>query len=179
MPVRAVQLRLEAEAREREEEQVSFLSKAWKSVRSVAAPVIGTAIGGPAGGIIATALAGSSGRSNLMPQVQPVMGALPALGQLGRMALPGVAGAVGGAVVRGAGAAMRGAINLCRKHPQWCSTIGGTAAVAAMIESGQIPAPRRRRGRGISGRDLRAYRRVHGILADFCTPKARIKKVCR
>lgn len=103
----------------------------------------------------------------------PAMGALPPLTR----ALPAV-GAAGTAIVRGASSAMRGAITWCRRNPQWCSTVGGTAAVAAMIESGQLPAPRRRRGRGISGRDLRAYRRVHNLLAGFCAPKARIRKSC-
>lgn len=101
------------------------------------------------------------------------MGALPQLGRIAPMI-----GAAGGAVVRGAGAAMRGATTWCRKNPAWCANIGGTAAVAAMIESGQLPMPRRRRRRGISGRDLGAYRRVHNLLAGFCAPKARIRKAC-
>lgn len=160
---------------------MSLISKAWKAVRSVAAPAIGAAVGGPLGGALGIALAGSSSRGGMATYqsgaiYQPTMGMLP---QLGRLTLPGVgaaAGAVGGMVVRSAGAAMRGAINLCRKHPQWCSTIGGTAAVAAMIESGQLPAPRRRRGRGISAREFRAFRRVHNVLSCFCAPATKIKR---
>jgi hypothetical protein len=107
------------------------------------------------------------------------MSMLPSFG--GMRALPG-AGAILGAgavAVRGAGAAMRGATAWCRRNPAWCAQIGGTAAIAGMIESGQLPMPRRRRGRGISSRDLRSYRRVHNLLSDFCAPKARIRKQCR
>lgn len=162
----------------------------FKSVIGAIAPVVGGIFGGPAGaalgGLVGGAIAGNGNRSMAVhtqtaPYMQPAS-ALPALGlgslpQLGRLGV-GAVGAMGGMAVRGAGTAMRGAINLCRKYPTWCSTIGGTAAVAAMIESGQLPAPRRRRGRGISSRDLRSYRRVHGILAGFCAPKARIRKPC-
>lgn len=162
---------------------MSLLSKAWKSVRSVAAPLIGTAIGGPIGGAIGVALAGSSGARSMSISPTYQSAGLPALGALGgtlgRLTLPGVgavAGAVGGAVVRGAGSAMRGAIALCRKHPQWCSTIGGTAAVAAMMESGQIPVPKKRRSRGITGREFRAFRRVHHVLSGFCAPRMHIRK---
>lgn len=82
-------------------------------------------------------------------------GLLPAMG-----ALPAIAGAGVRIGVAGARAAMRGAIQLCRRNPTWCSTIGGTAAVAAMIESGQLPAPRARRGRGLSARDLRGFKKT-------------------
>lgn len=88
----------------------------------------------------------------------PGAGFLPMLG-----ALPAVGAAAGAAVrvgIVGARAAMRGAITLCRRNPGWCSTIGGTAAVAAMIESGQLPAPKHRRGRGLSARDIRGFRKT-------------------
>lgn len=162
----------------------------FKSILSVAAPIVGGAFGGPVGAALGGAIGQAfapkpqytaASHAYTPPYMQPAS-ALPALGmgalpQLGRLGV-GAAGAIGGMAVRGAGSAMRGAMNLCRKYPTWCSTIGGTAAVAAMIESGQLPAPRRRRGRGISSRDLRSYRRVHGILAGFCAPKARIRKPC-
>lgn len=103
------------------------------------------------------------------------MGALPPLARLGTAVGPAIA--AGGAVVaRSAASAMRGAVTWCRRNPAWCANIGGTAAVAAMIGSGQLPMPRRRRGRGISSRDLRSFRRVHNLLATFCAPKARIRK---
>lgn len=161
-----------------------------KSFLGAVAPVVGGIFGGPVGAAIGGAVGGAltkqptytqTAHATPIPYMQPAS-ALPALGlgslpQLGRLGV-GAVGAMGGMAVRGAGSAMRGAMNLCRKYPTWCSTIGGTAAVAAMIESGQLPAPRRRRGRGISSRDLRSYRRVHTILAGFCAPKARIRKPC-
>lgn len=154
----------------------------FKSIIGAAAPIVGGIFGGPVGAAIGGAIGGAISGPRIQPAsfTQPAalaplgMGALPQLGRLG----VGAAGAIGGMAVRGAGAAMRGAVSLCRKYPTWCSTVGGTAAIAAMIESGQLPAPRRRRGRGISSKDLRSYRRVHGILAGFCAPKARIRKPC-
>lgn len=111
-----------------------------------------------------------------MPSITPAMGRIPQA----LTTLPG-AGAViagGAAVVRGARTVYRSAATYCRRNPAWCAQIGGTAAIAGMIQSGQLPPIRRRRGRGISSRDLRAYRRVHNLLAGFCAPKARIRKVC-
>ena len=121
---------------------------------------------------------------SMQSMVAPAAGAMPAMGALPPVAggvlraLPGAVAAGGAVVARSAGALMRGATTWCRRNPAWCSTVGGTAAVAAMIGDGRLPMPRRRRARGISGRDLRSFRRVHNILARFCTPKARIKKAC-
>jgi hypothetical protein len=96
------------------------------------------------------------------------MAALPALG--------GVAVAGGRMIVAGARAIQSSAVTYCRRHPQWCSTIGGTAAVAAMIQGGQLPAIRRRRSRGISPSDFKGFRRVHKILSGFCAPRMRVRK---
>lgn len=104
--------------------------------------------------------------------VVQTMGALPPV--IGRMA-PAIGGAVA-VGARSAASAMRAAVTWCRRNPAWCANIGGTAAVAAMVANGTLPAPRRRRGRGISSRDLRSYRRVHNLLAGFCAPRARIRK---
>lgn len=103
------------------------------------------------------------------PMIQQTMGALP---QVGR-ALPLLAGA-GSLVVSGARAAARSAMVYCRRHPNWCSTIGGTAAVAAMIESGQLPTIKRRRGRGITPKDLRSFRRVANLVRGYCPTVRRI-----
>ena len=84
------------------------------------------------------------------------MGALPPLARLGGAAI-GTAVGVG---VRSAAAAMRGAIAWCRRNPAWCANAGGTAAIAAMIQSGQLPMPKHRRARGLSGRDIRGFRRT-------------------
>lgn len=149
----------------------------FKDIIGVAAPIVGGMFGGPVGAAIGSAIGSKfAGESHAQPgsgMIYPTMGAMPAL--------PAVGAAAGTAVRLGVGAVSRfgrGAIQLCRRYPQWCSTVGGTAAVAAMLQSGQLPMPRRRRGRGISGRDLRAYRRIHNVLAGFCAPKARIRKVC-
>ena len=152
----------------------------FSKIVGAAAPIVGGIFGGPAGAALGSALGAAISGHNGAAQpgtgmIYPTMGTLPAIGA-------GAAGAAIGTAVRvGAGAVSkfgRGAIQLCRRYPQWCSTIGGTAAVAGLLQSGQLPMLRRRRGRGISGRDLRAYRRIHNVLAGFCAPKARIRKVC-
>jgi len=136
---------------------MSLLKSIGKAVGSVAravTPVVSTFQ--PQLGGVASALGRVGARSPVLPGVGasllPSMGSLPALG-----AAAGTAVRVG---MVGAKAAMRGAIQLCRRNPGWCSTIGGTAAVAAMIESGQLPAPRHRRGRGLSARDLRGFKKT-------------------
>jgi hypothetical protein len=125
-------------------------------------------VGSPAVAAAATVFSPGIGAAltaaqRLMPAkvIGPGLGAsmLPAMG-----ALPAIGGAAVRMGVAGARSAMRGAIQLCRRHVQWCSTIGGTAAVAAMIESGQLPAPRHRRGRGLSGRDLRGFRKTARLM---------------
>lgn len=107
------------------------------------------------------------------------MGALPTLTR----ALPAVIGAGAGMMARGAGAVFRSAQTYCRRHPQWCATIGGTAAVGAMIESGQLPVIKRRRGRGLTPRDLRSFRRVASLIKGYCptvrrVPTGKLRKGC-
>jgi len=167
---------------------VSFLSKAWKSVRGIVAPVIGTAIGGPMGGALGSVLAGGASRGAVpapsfinhttLPSAMPggsfqqTAGILPALPALGRALAPGL---VGGAV-RVASSARRiaaGAASLCRRNPQWCATIGGMAAVEALMRSGQLPVPKRRRGRGITATELRNFRRVARFTSKYCAPVRR------
>lgn len=77
---------------------------------------------------------------------------------------------LGGAVVRGGRAAGKAAVSLCRKYPQWCSTIGGTVAVEALLHSGQLPMPKRRRGKGISATELKNFRRVVKFTSKYCAP---------
>jgi hypothetical protein len=108
------------------------------------------------------------------PQVMPAMGSIPGVGA---RALPQIGRAIGfgaGVAVAKAGAIARGAAALCSKHPQWCSTIGGVAAVAALMESGQLPVPKRRRGRGLTPRDLRSFRRVARLIRVFAPTVRRI-----
>lgn len=107
---------------------------------------------------------------------------LPGVGAIGGMlgrVLPGAVIGAGRVAIAGVGRAARGAMELCRRHPAWCAQIGGTAAVAALIESGQLPAPRRRRARGITGREFRAFKRVHKVLSTFCAPRMRIRRKAR
>jgi hypothetical protein len=126
---------------------IGKVARAVTPVVSAFQPQFGAAVGiaGQLGARSTTVMPGAGLTSSLLP----AMGALPA---------------VAGAAVRlgmvGARAAMRGAITLCRRNPGWCSTIGGTAAVAAMIETGQLPAPKHRRGRGLSARDIRGFRKT-------------------
>lgn len=89
---------------------------------------------------------------------------------------PGAVASAGRVVMTGARAAAKGAVNLCRKYPQWCSTIGGTAAVEALIHSGQIPAPKHRRGRGITAHELKAFKRVARFTSRYCAPVHRAMK---
>jgi len=120
-----------------------------------------------AGGMMQTAfpLAG--------PIAGGLMRTLPSLGAAG-------AGAVVGAGVRlgmvGARRLYASAAGYCRRNPGWCASIGGLAAVEGLIRSGQLPPMRGRRGRGITSKEFRSFRRVHGVLAKFCAPKMRIKR---
>lgn len=104
----------------------------------------------------------------------------PVLGGVVR-SLPALGGAAVGAAVRGGGALMRGATTWCRRNPAWCAQVGGTAAVAAMIGDGRLPMPKKRRGRGLSARDLRSFRRVNNLLAAVCktpVPRGPRRKSC-
>jgi len=107
----------------------------------------------------------------------PVMGVMPGAGAGAMRALPQIGGAIGfgaGVLVGRGRAIARGAAALCNKHPQWCSTIGGIAGVAALMESGQLPVPSRRRGRGLTPRDLRSFRRVARLIRVFAPTVRRI-----
>lgn len=176
---------------------MSFLSKAWKAVRGVVAPAIGSAIGGPAGGVIGSLLAGGSKVPSMVAPVvsatppaspnwgafggampggstlQPAMAVLPGAGRALMPLTGAAAGGLGRAVGYAAGRATRAAMNYCKRNPQWCASIGGMAAVEAMVRSGQLPAPKRRRGRGISATELRAFKRVAKFTSKYCAPVRR------
>jgi len=87
--------------------------------------------------------------------------------------LPAI-GRVGGAVVRaGAAGAKRiyqSAASYCRKHPGWCQTIGGIAAVEALVQNGQLPVMKSRRGRGITATELKHFKRVARFTSKYCAP---------
>ena len=154
--------------------------------------VINSPIGRAAGQVALSTVTGG-----IAPPIQPRtflptagMSGLPAV--LGRTlptvgrALPGVGAAVGAGatVARGVGAVARGAATWCRKNPSWCAQIGGLAAVEALIRNGQLPLPKRRRARGISASELKAFRRVASIVRQHaptarkvpCKPRG---KTCR
>jgi len=119
----------------------------------------------------------SKGGVSVMPSslapgiVSPMtLAALPAIGA--------GAAAIGGAAVRlgvaGARAVASSAMTYCRRHPQWCAGIGGSAAVAALIDSGQLPKIKRRRGRGLTPKDLRSFKRVANLIRVFAPTVRRI-----
>lgn len=153
------------------------------------APALGGIVGGYFPGVGAaagTALGTQVARisaANAMPPMSPVTGgvqpaAFPALGA--------VAGAVGrtlgigaGMVVLGARTVYRSASIYCRRHPAWCAQIGGTAAIASMIQGGTLPPIKRRRARGISPSEFRGFRKVHKVLSGFCAPRMRVRRAKR
>lgn len=164
---------------------MSLLSKVWKSVRKVAAPVIGAAIGGPVGGLIGGALAGSSASASAFaapPPVIPGAGittAMSALPQLPRLAgVAGAAAGVAGVAVRGARTIAASASHYCRKYPTWCASIGGLAAVEALVGNGQLPPIKRRRRRGITPRDLQSFRRVAGLIKTYGPTARKVPSRC-
>jgi hypothetical protein len=155
----------------------------WTRIRGA---VTGVAAGmlAPMTGGASTALYGAyqaSKRTSLSPMnggggfmtTGARMAPTPGAGMGGMAALPAIGYGAGVLVGRGRNIA-RAAAALCTKHPQWCSTIGGVAAVAAMMESGQMPIPKRRRGRGLTPRDLRSFRRVARLIRVFAPTVRRI-----
>jgi hypothetical protein len=149
---------------------MSFFRSIGKVIGTVAraAAPIATVINPVLGGSLS--VAGQLGqRSSLVASLPAGMGSLP---QLGR-AMPALA-AAGTAVMVTARAAMRSANIYCRRHPVWCASIGGTLAISDMILGGTLPVIRRRRGRGITPRDLRSFRRVAGLIRGFCPTVRRI-----
>lgn len=90
----------------------------------------------------------------------------PSVGTGGRPLVPAV---VGGAVVVGrtAQGLFRAANVYCRKHPAWCAAAGGVPAVAQMVGDGRLPAPPKRKRKGISATDLQKFRRVASFLSKW------------
>lgn len=97
-------------------------------------------------------------------------------GALAERAMPGAGGlaplAMGGGMVRAPGmrSLARSAASYARRYPQWAMQVGGTAAIAQMIASGALPPMRRRRGHGITPRDLRSFKRVARLVSHFSRP---------
>lgn len=107
-----------------------------------------------------------------MPSLSAGMMSSLSLGGLGAGAVMGA----GRAVIAGGRSVARSAANLCRKYPQWCTTIGGTAAIEALMHSGQLPVQKRRRGRGITATELRNFKRVARFTSKYCAPVRKAMK---
>lgn len=149
-------------------------------VKTAAASPIGKAALGMipgVGPVLATAATAYGVYQSLKPQPQvgapvgglSVMPSMPSVSSMGMLS-PGTVAGAGRVVMAGARSVARGAASLCRKYPQWCSTIGGTAAVEALMHSGQLPPPKRRRGRGITAHELKAFKRVARFTSKYCAP---------
>jgi hypothetical protein len=165
----------------------------FKSILGVAAPIVGGIFGGPVGAALGGAIGGALTAPKSVAQpamlqgggmgsiygnsggMMQTMGALPRIGA-GLASLGGGAYAVGRAAGVAVGRVYSSAARYCRTNPGWCQSIGGIAAVEALINSGQLPVHKRRRGRGITSREFRGFRRVHKVLSGFCAPKMRIRR---
>lgn len=156
---------------------MSVFSRLWRGVRRVA-PVVGGIFGGPLGAAVGGALAPRAPMAVAPISATPL--ALPGGSPI--RAIAGLAPAAGRAVGYGVarlGRAARSAAAYCRRHPAWCAGIGGLAAVEAMVQRGELPPVKRRRARGISGRELSAFRRVSRTLDRWCkVPQPRRRRAC-
>lgn len=170
---------------------MSLLSKVFSTAKGIVASpvgrVLGGVLGGPVGAVLSTAATayGIYQATRVPAAPSPTMTlpqAMPGVSSAGMFptsfggALPAV-GRVGGAAVRygvaGAKRVYQSAASYCRKHPGWCQTIGGIAAVEAMIQGGQLPAIKARRGRGITATELKNFRRVARFTSKYCAPVRR------
>lgn len=158
----------------------------WKkALRGVVRGVAAYYTGGASEAILAKARAGKAASSGFVPTTtsswsgattqgrdmsmngyQRTLAVLPrSMPGIGRSLLaPGLGYRAGRAV----GTAARSAMTYCRRHPAWCAGAGGLAAVEALVSGGQLPPVKRRRARGISGRELSAFRRVSKTLNKWC-----------
>lgn len=160
---------------------MSMLGDIGRAIAPALGGIIGAqfpTIGSAAGTQIGTAVQQLSLAQRTSSSVAPGTGTMPVMASLPRIAgiLGGAAGTVVGAVTLGARTVMRSATTYCRRHPAWCAQIGGTAAIAAMIQGGQLPPIKRRRARGISPSEFRGFRRVHKVLSGFCAPRMRVRR---
>lgn len=171
----------------------SSIGKVAKKVLPKAAPVIGSVAGmvygGPAGAALGGRIGSAFGAVKSGASVRPgagfvaggAMGSLPPLvrgvGMAGSRA-GAIAGAAAGYAVRGARAAAASASYYCRKYPTWCSTIGGLAAVEALVGNGQLPPIKRRRRKGLTPRDLASFRRVASLIKTYGPAARRVPSNC-
>jgi len=182
---------------------MSLWTKFRDTVRGVAAPLISAALPGPIGSVVGglinpvrsvgqvpaapTPMAGYSPMpgAGFTNGFQPVAGPLlPLLGGGARALAPLAGRALGlgaGMAIRGARTAAASAMTYCRRHPGWCASIGGLAAVEALIGNGSLPPVKRRRARGITGTELKNFKRVSRTLNRWCkvpAPTQRARRKC-
>jgi hypothetical protein len=160
-----------------QEAPVSLLGDLARTAGGALGSVIGSVL--PGVGAQTGAALGSAIQNTLNARVAAPVGMVSNI----LPALPAAAGVIGGAVVTGGRVLMAGArsvassaVTYCRRHPQWCASIGGTAAIGALIQGGQLPPIKRRRARGISPSEFRGFRKVHKVLSGFCAPRMRVKR---
>jgi hypothetical protein len=97
--------------------------------------------------------------------------AQPGSGQLlsSLTGLAGWGGAAAGVVTGGVSRAAR----WCSRNPGRCTIMGGLTAVEAYLSStGKLP-PNGRRSRGITGRELKSFKRVSRLISKYCAPTKR------
>lgn len=113
-----------------------------------------------------------------IPPTGAQMASLPAIVRGGGAIAGRAAGPLGAAM--SAGTIARSAMTYCRRHPAWCSTIG-LAGVAELIRGGSLPPIKKRRARGITGRELSSFKRVSRVLNTWCkvpAPTQRARRKC-
>lgn len=147
------------------------LLKKLGSFAKAALPTIAPMIPGPLGVVAKIGAAGVAARSAaaVLPGVGAASSFLPALPTVARGA-----GLVVGTGIRLGRNVAASAMTYCRRHPAWCAAAGGVGAVESMIRGGQLPPIKRRRARGITGTELKNFRRVSRVLDRWCkTPAPR------
>lgn len=154
-------------------------SKAYSAIKPYAGAIVGGAVGGPAGAALGQQVFGPSNLPALPGGTRAITSA-PGVGFTGRgLSMTPMTTQqliMSGGYSRGRVASInRAAGTMCAKYPQWCMSIGGVGAVASAMASGQLPIPRRRRGRGISPRDLRSFRRVANLIKHYAAPVHRMR----
>lgn len=158
----------------------SLVSGAKKILRSPAVAAVSKFIPGPVGLAVAGATTAYSAYQGMKARAPSIPGIGSGFQNMG-MPVPSFSsgfmpalGAAGGAAVRigvaGAKRVYSSAASYCRKHPGWCQTIGGIAAVEALIQSGQLPPVKSRRGRGITATEFKHFKRVARITSKYCAP---------
>lgn len=154
-------------------------SKAFSAIKPYAGAIVGGAVGGPAGALMGQQVMGS-GPSALPALPGGKITAAPGVGFTGRgLSMTPMSTqqlVMSGGYSKGRVTSInRAAGSMCARFPQWCMSIGGVGAVAQAMASGQLPIPRRRRGRGITPRDLRSFRRVANLIRHYSAPVHRMR----